>query len=211
MPSGEPFIVTAPLGRGRTVLVATDGSLSSVDPTTGEPWTAWPTWPSYLPLIREVLAFATGGQHKQWQQLVGSPLRGTISGPLPLGSNEAELQISRPDGRTVAVSLQSSPAGWEWSYLDTDVSGVYSLRRLAQGQIQQFAVNPDTVESDLTQVDPTQLPQVLTVRGTWHDGANVRTATAMTQSAWSQSILWVVVALLFAELFMAWQFGRGAV
>ena len=57
------LLLHRPLGRGRTVLIATDGSLSSVDAASGEPWTTWPTWPSFLPLVRELLAYAMSGQH----------------------------------------------------------------------------------------------------------------------------------------------------
>ena len=146
------------VGRGRTVLVATDGSLSSVDPASGEAWTTWPTWPSFLPLVRELLAYASGGQQTQWQQLVGAPLSGSIgeSASPPAGSDE--LQMVRPDGRAASVSLRSTPAGPEWSYTDTDVSGIYTLRGLPQGRTQQFAVNVDTAEGDLAKIDPQQLP-----------------------------------------------------
>ncbi len=69
--SGNPFIVAAPLGRGRTIVVATDASLSSIDPTSGEPWTNWPTWPSFLPMIRELLAYAASSAQSQGEPLVG--------------------------------------------------------------------------------------------------------------------------------------------
>ncbi len=211
MPSGDPFIVTAPLGRGRTVLVATDGSLSSVDPTSGESWTAWPTWPSFLPLVRELLSYATGGQPTKWQQLVGTPLSGSIGDTESPPASSGELEIARPDGRVASVTTQSTPTGAEWNYTDTDVSGVYSLRGLPQGHTQQFAVNIDTAEGDLTKVDPQQLPPELKVRNTWQDAAGGGGVQSLSQAGWNESILWGVLALLFAESFMAWQFGRGAI
>jgi hypothetical protein len=210
LPGGDPFIVTMPLGRGRMVLVATDGSLSSVDPTSGEAWTTWPTWPSFLPLVRELLTYASGGQQTRWQQLVGAPLSGLISDPTVPSALSGELQMVRPDGRTASVAIQSTPTGSEWNYTDTDVSGVYTLRDLPQGRTQQFAVNVDTAEGDLAKVDPQQLPPAIKVRSTWQGEANSGTAEATTQSTWNTNILWSVFALLFAESFMAWQFGRGA-
>jgi hypothetical protein len=207
---GDPFIVTAPLGLGRTVLVATDGSLSSVDPTSGEAWTTWPTWPSFLPLIRELLAYASGGQQARWQQLVGVPLNGTIGETPSSPVRRSELQIVRPDGRVAPVSIQSTPAGSEWSYTDTDVSGIYTLRGLPQGRTQQFAVNVDTAEGDLAKIDPQQLPHEVKLRSTWLGEASGSVADATTQSEWNTSILWGALALLFVESFMAWQFGRGA-
>ena len=105
----------------------------------------------------------------------------------------------------------STTAGWDWSYTDTDVSGVYSLRGLPQGRTQKFAVNVDAAEGDLAKIDPQQLPPEMKVRSTWQDveGAHAA-ASVVSQSAWKESFLWVALALLFAESFMAWQFGRGA-
>jgi hypothetical protein len=189
--------------------VATDGSLSSVDPASGEPWTTWPTWPSFLPVVRELLAYAMGGQQAQWQQLVGSPLSGSIgAGSSPAG-RDSDLHMVRPGGRIAPISLRSTAVGWEWNFTDTGSSGVYTLRGLPHGATQAFAVNVDTAESDLVRVDPQQLPKVVEVRRTWQGGETGLGATP--ESAWNQPILWGALALLFAESFMAWQFARGAV
>jgi hypothetical protein len=209
LPGGDPFIVTAPLGRGRTVLIATDGSLASVD-ASGEPWTTWPTWPSFLPIVRELLSYAMSGQHDRWQQLIGIPLTGTITDSANNGQTGGELQMERPDGRITAVALQPARAGWEWQYTDTNVNGVYTLRGLPHGRIRKFAVNVDAAEGDLARVDVEHLPRELKVRSTWRDDATSNVAAnIVSQSAWNQSLLWLVLALLFIESFMAWQFGRG--
>jgi hypothetical protein len=209
MSSGDPFIVTAPLGHGRTVLVATAGSLASVD-AGGEPWTNWPTWPSFLPIIRELLAFAAGGRHNQFEQPVGTRLGGTLPATPPSERNPNALQIVRPDGRTDPVSLHSSAAVWEWSYDATEISGIYSLRGLPPGELQQFAVNVDTRESDLAKAEPQQLPPQLTVRDAWLQRASDGVRTHLSSASWDRSLLWIALALLFVESFMAWQFGRGA-
>ncbi len=211
MPNGDPFIVAARLGRGRTVLVATDGSLTSVDPTTGEPWTHWPTWPSFLPIVRELLAFATQGQQQQWQQLVGSPLvsRGVAAPGVFSDSTPTALRILRPDGRTEPVSVQTSPTGLEWSYSTIDLSGIYSLVGLPQIEAPRFAVNVDTTESDLAKIDPQQLPAQLVVRDNWQRPADSVAGARLSHAAWNQSLLWLAFVLLFVEAFLAWLFGRG--
>jgi Aerotolerance regulator N-terminal/von Willebrand factor type A domain/CARDB len=211
LPGGDPFIVTAPLGRGRTVLIATDGSLSSIDPTSGEPWTTWPTWPSFLPLVRELLAYATGGQQTKWQQLVGQPLSGAIGKPPSQSTGSGELKITRPDGRAASISTRSSPVGSEWTYTETDISGIYTLHGLPEGRTQQFAVNVDTAEGDLAKINPQQLPPEIKVQSTWQEDASGGSVASTHQSAWNINILWSALALLFAESFMAWQFGRGAI
>jgi hypothetical protein len=208
MQNGDPLIVTAPLGLGRTVLVATDGSLSSADAETGEPWTNWPTWPSFLPIIRELLAYATSGRQQEWQQLVGTPLasRGVLA---PASAVNSTLKIERPDKRTDAVSLHSTPSGTEWSYADTDLSGLYTLHGLPDDKSRTFALNVDTRESDLAQVDPQQLPSELHLLGAAADASPTSSAPGISRAGWNESLLWAALALIFAESFLAWQFGRG--
>jgi hypothetical protein len=214
---GDPFIIAAPLGRGRTVLVCTDGSLSSVDPASGEPWTQWPTWPSFLPVVRELLAYATGGEQQQWQQLVGTPLtsrvnsssaaRNIVSGKLNAGS----LQIVRPDGRTEPVAILPLASGWDWGYNRTDVSGIYTLRGLQESEPLRLAVNVDAREGNVATADADELPSELEVRHTGSGSNKAAAGAGINRAAWNQSILWAAFALLFVESFMAWRFGRGVV
>jgi hypothetical protein len=208
VPGGDPLIVAAPLGRGRTIIVATDGSLTSVDPTTGEPWTTWPTWPSFLPIVRELLACATSGQNNQWQQPVGAPLSGTLAAPSS-DANGTSLQIIRPDGRTDSLSLRSTSDGWQWTYDKTDVSGIYTLRGAPADASTQFAVNIDTAEGDLAKADAESLPPELLVRERWQTSDRTAVAGLALRSSWNLSLLWAAFALLFVESFLAWLFGRG--
>jgi hypothetical protein len=170
---GDPFIVTAPLGRGRVVLVATDCSLASVDEVTGEPWTAWPTWPSFLPLVREMMAYAVGGERSGRQQAVGTALGGSRATSI--------LRVTRPDGRTDFLQVSDAMAGGEWNYADTDVSGIYSVRGDAAGEPRAFAVNVDTAESDLARIELGDLPEGLLVRSTPTDAADVGTRQIVTR------------------------------
>jgi von Willebrand factor type A domain/CARDB len=210
MKNGDPFIVTTSSGRGRVVMIATDGSLSSVDLNSGEPWTTWPTWPSFLPIVRELLAYATGGQHDRLHQLVGTPLKGTVADASTGSTGVSNLQMVRPDGRTVPVALESTSTGFEWTYADTNVSGIYSLRGLPKDEPQQFAVNVDTSESDLAKVDSAKLPKELEIRSTWQSETHAEGVASVSQASLNAPLLWTVLALLFVESFMAWQFGRGA-
>lgn len=208
LPGGDPLIVAASLGRGRTVVVATDGSLTSVDPETGEPWTTWPTWPSFLPVVRELLAYASGGRHEQMQQPVGT----TINGTLPASSsnaNDTKLQIVRPNGRTDPLNVRSTPEGWQWSYDKTDVSGIYTLRGAPADAKQQFATNVDTSESNLAKADTASLPSQLLIRDTWQQADRTSVAGLSPRSNWNLPLLWVALMLVFLESFLAWQFGRG--
>ena len=63
--NGDPLVVEEPIHRGRVVLVAT-----SAEPS----WTAMPLWPSFVPLVQEIVAWCAGGQLQQRNLLVGEPL-----------------------------------------------------------------------------------------------------------------------------------------
>lgn len=214
--AGNPFIVTAPLGRGRTILIATDGALSSVDHVSGEPWTSWPTWPSFLPIVRELLSYAASGGQQAWQQRVGTPLTGTVAAAAnSTNANDnllsTSLNLTRPDNRPAALSIERTPTGVEWSYSNTDISGLYTLRASQQGEPSYFAVNVDTTESDLTPINADQLPPELrTIDQMQHDRTG-SSAPAIARSRWNESLLWPAFALLLVESFLAWRFGRGAI
>jgi hypothetical protein len=203
---GDPFIVAAPLGKGRTVLVATDGSLSSVDSVTGEPWTIWPTWPSFLPIVRELLAYAVSGTQQDWQQPVGTPIlaRG-------VSTLKTAVNVNRPDVRKAPASMQTVHGEPQWFYRDTELGGIYSIAGESQSVTQQFARNVDTRESDLARIDPSELPPEFVVRNTSPTAADGAPQTLVTQAGWSGQLLWLAFTLLFIESFLAWRFGRGAV
>ncbi|HEX2474186.1 MAG TPA: hypothetical protein VHK01_05545, partial [Lacipirellulaceae bacterium] len=203
---GDPFIVAAPLGKGRTVLVATEGSLSSVDPSTGEPWTIWPTWPSFLPIVRELLAYAVSGTQQDWQQPVGTPIVARGS-----SASETEVRILRPDGQTAPAALQTMQGEQEWFYRGTEVAGIYSLAGKSQDVSQQFARNVDIRESDLSRIDSGELPREFVVRNISSTDADGAPHLLVAYAAWSGRLLWLAFALLFLESLLAWRFGRGTV
>jgi hypothetical protein len=204
LPNGDPFIVTAPLGRGRISVVATDASLSSIDPATKEPWTAWPTWPSFLPLVRELLAYAMSGGQGLQQQPVGAPIVGRSS----TSTGKDTLRIQRPDGTTAEISIQSSSNGDEWSYSDTNVNGSYKVVGAAKDD-ELFAVNVDTAESDLAKIDAAELPSEITVERTWQRSNSIGVADRFGRATWNGTLLLVAIAALFVESILAWRFGRG--
>jgi hypothetical protein len=81
---------------------------------------------------------------------------------------------------------------------------------LPQDEVQQFAVNVDTAESDLAKADPRQLPPELPVLDTWQQQREDSIDAQLSQARWDQSLLWAALAMLFVESFLAWHFGRGA-
>jgi hypothetical protein len=211
---GDPFIVAAPLGDGRSILVATDGSLSSVDSATNEPWTIWPTWPSFLPIVRELVSYAVSGKHQAWQQPVGTPLAGRVARSADVASSVdpgTTLRIHRPDGTTAPVALDSTQGELQWRFSETQLAGIYALSGPAQDFLHQFALNIDSRESDLTRLDTRQLPQEFVVYNSSPSGRDHLATPHSAHASWSGRLLWLALLLLFIESLVAWRFGGGGV
>jgi len=194
---GDPAIVEQPVGRGRVLLVATDGSLSSVDP-------AWPAWPSYLPMVQEMLAVAVAGQETQHNLRVGQ----SITEPIEPAVAKAPLAMALPDGRREELRATTDADGARWSLADTSTSGVYTLEPgSASARESKFAVNVDTMESNLARIDPADLPKGFTMNRA-ADLEEVDQDLAAHRGSLSKMLLYAALGLLFAETCLAWRFGN---
>jgi hypothetical protein len=100
---GDAAIVETPHERGRVILVATDGSLSSIDTATGSPWSTMIAWPSFLPLVQEIQALAVGSQRDQYNVLVGESFG--LSIPPAMSGSSIDVLTPGPDGRKLPVAV----------------------------------------------------------------------------------------------------------
>jgi hypothetical protein len=143
---GDPLIVTAPAGRGVSILLAT----SAAD----RDWTLLPVWPSFVPLVQETLVAAMKGQSDDHNLLVGQ----TITGTLPAIAADATVTVTTPEGSERTTKAVSTADVTRWSFADTQRSGVYGASWQSPGdQDARYADNVDTAESDLARVDETTL------------------------------------------------------
>ena len=203
--NGDPFIVTAPVYRGRVVLVATAASLDSVDASTGEPWTAMPAWPSFLPLVREMFHYSSAAFRREAGGLVGDVITDLIA-----ARTDGQLEVRRPDQRSTTLDAEATPDGNRWSYASADVAGIYEIVPTDSDRpLEKFAINLDRRESDLTRADVSSLPPELNVRTVAAESSAV-VAELGTDSRLHRILLTAVLALLLMETLLAWRFGRGA-
>ncbi len=201
---GDPAIVEETRHRGRSILVATDGSLSSLDPVTKTPWTAWPTWPSFLPLVQEMLAEAVAGQQSEHNVLVGQPL-GNVVEPSEV---RAPLTLTTPDGRREELRATTDQDGTRWLFGDTLTSGIYTVEIGSPVNRQEiYAVNVDTAESNLARVDPQELPRGFTMNRQ-NDLDEPDSGVVGRRGGLHKMLLYGVLGLLFFETFLAWRFGN---
>ena len=201
---GDPAIVTETIERGRVILAATDGSLSSVDAVHRTPWNAWPAWPSFLPMVQEILAAAVAGQQGQRNVQVGQPLGELVDA----NSATAALVLTTPDKRREELRTTTDQDGVRWSFGDTMLSGIYAVEYGSpRPHDEDYAVNVDTAESNLARIDPEELPKGFVMHS--QSGIDEPTnAEVGRRSDLHRMLLYGVLGLLFTETLLAWRFGN---
>jgi hypothetical protein len=226
LPSGDPLIVTEDIHRGRVVLVATSAGDTL--------WSPLPLWPSFVPLVQEILSFCISGQQQQQNVLVGRPL----GAPLPSGATEVALvrQSFDPDKEPIPVRTVLDADRTAWTCSDTSQSGLYTAGFAAEAdrarqpdrgeaddagaaddRTQKFAVHIDTVESNLTQLSPERLADAVwkgvpfEYQTTWQTLDEQAVGVAAGADVYLQVyLLYAVMGLLLLETLLAWRFGHHA-
>ena len=203
MHDSDPLVVEQPIRRGRVVLVATSADTS---------WTAMPVWPSYVPLLQEMLAWCVGGRNRQQNVAVGEPLEGSA----PTAAAESHVRLQRPDGQSRQITLHAEGDYGVWTYDDTLRSGIYTATLGSPAYTQRFAVNVDTRQSDLAALGEEDLrsevwPNIPFLYRTSRQGVEAARAGSMAGGAPLHiGLLYAVFGLLFVETFLAWRFGHHA-
>src|SRR5690606_29838388 len=122
---GAPAIVEQPFGKGQVILVATDGSLSSVDPVSKTPWTTMAAWPSFVPLVQEMLALTAGTALAAQNGLVGE----TLDDEVRWVATRQSLTMKLPTGREEPIRISTDEQGSRWAFSDTYYSGPYQVEQ----------------------------------------------------------------------------------
>ena len=205
--NGDPAIVEERIARGRSILLATAVSPESVDRSSRPPmpWTALASWPSFPPLVHEMLALAARGAADQRNRLVGESLAGSVPGAASVPS----LTIEAPDGQRDRVPFETDGEYRSWRYDRTIWSGIYTAEFGPRRDDRQlFAVNVATRESDLERLDPELLPSQFR-----RDFRLDQAATSAAVAKPTQYFRWFLAAvfvLLLAETYLAWHFGTAS-
>jgi hypothetical protein len=200
--SGDAAIVETQVGRGRCIVVAVPASAEPVDRSAEEPapWTALPMWPSFPPLVHEMLKQAIAGRDEGRNLLVGDSLTGTI----PAASAQETVVLSGPGGINERLSARPENAERAWQFGPAIFAGIYSAKTGAVSR--RYAVNVNSNEGDLIRTDPASLPAEL--RREPIDSASRGEPIANRDSPIFRYVLMAVLLLLVFEPAMAWHYGR---
>jgi hypothetical protein len=196
--NGDPALVEFSWGRGRTYLFP-----SSATPGGSPAWSEFSTWPSFPPVIQEMLALAIQSSDESRDLHVGDPLEGVSRET----SGDASVTITLPDGSQERVRLVRHDAAEHWTFHGTYWSGIYTatMEGVAEWQ-QRFAVTTDPAESELDRSDPGRLPEQFIRDQEWSEPDETDSAVERPVS-YARWLLATLLVTLLAESFCAWRFG----
>lgn len=199
--NGDPAVVEQSIGRGRSTVVATSADTS---------WTSMPVWPSYLPIVQNLLKYSLGSSREERNVEVGH----AIGSSRRAGVANAEIVLQTPSGDQTTVRLEPEGGINRWQYAGTRRSGFYVAEPGPSGARRElYAVNVNTRESDLTKLSAEQLRQdvwpgvPLVHQTTWQDFSEHPSAEVSRRATLHRMLLYTALGLLFLETLLAWRFG----
>ena len=202
--SGDPAIVERPFGRGHSLLVTT-----SVD----ERWGTWPLWPSFLPLVHEIVQYSVAGRWGERQRQVGEAL----SEIFPVTAADVDAAIVRPDGQTQTARVAREESFSRFTFENTSTAGIYEVtfaHPVSRSEL--FAVNVDPRESQLAKFGHDELSEELLTglefsyltSSPGEESAPEDSSTA-EHGGLARWILYGILYLMFVEQMLAWDFHKG--
>jgi hypothetical protein len=202
--SGDPAIVERSFGRGHSLLVTT-----SVD----ERWGTWPLWPSFLPLIHELVQYSVSGRWGDRQRLVGE----VLSEIFPVTAADVDVAIIRPDGQTQPARVVREETSGRFTFETTGESGIYEVTFAHPvSRSEFFAVNVDPRESNLAKFGHDELSEELltglefSYLTNWPGEESApEDSSSAEHGGLARWILYVILYLMFVEQMLASDFHKG--
>ena len=218
--AGATAVSPVPANRGRVLLYTS---------TVNTDWTDWPRQGTFVWLMQELLGHAASGRLRERSLSVGDTLEEFLPGASEAEGKEVTLRT--PDGRTERLRTRANNDVIVWRWSDSDVSGVYWATIGDNPVGRAFAVNfpastPDmqssesnlarTTKEELNKIYPEwEIQVVRDPSEAVHDGRPLvpgdgrgGAAPAEHGSHIARWLLLVALALLAAEVVLAWYFGH---
>lgn len=201
--SGDPAIIEAAAGRGRCILVTTAFDRN---------WGTWVVWPSFPPMMHELVYFAASADARRRNLEVGD----LITERVAARAAALTADVVGPDGMARPVPLDDEAGTSRLMYEGTGAPGVYTVRfQPPPSRELLFAVNVDPRESDLAKMSESELHVDwlagidFAYRTNWTDRPRDAETAVGARSSVSRLLLWTALLLLYVEQAMAWRFWWG--
>jgi hypothetical protein len=202
---GKPLIVRHRIGDGwiASVLSAPQDGLGGGQGSSPV-WNAMASWPSFLPLMQQLVQTVLNTGVERKNVLAGEPLQGNVNDLV----ERARVTIIRPDRSENQISTEALDAGGSlaWIYGSTETRGIYRVQAAGVRE-QLFAVNINPIESSLDSLTPGQLPQADATKQSL-DNMVVAPTPLEHDDQLARILLAALLALLVAESLLAWAMGR---
>ncbi|MFT5412663.1 MAG: hypothetical protein ACI9NC_005413 [Verrucomicrobiales bacterium] len=196
--TGEPFLVERSFGEGRVILSAAPANAD---------WSNFPTQPVYLPVMQRLVTYLAASVEPPRNVSAESRLVAF----LPESMAGKNVTVTKPAGGEEAVEVKLEGARGVVEYADTSAPGIYKMVD-ADGGTQYFAVNLDRRESDIRTLDDDQIKSLAidmeaNLVTNWEEYQSLDKIRRTGIEFW-KPLLYVVLALVFGELFYQQWLGR---
>ena len=196
---GDPLMVECQRGAGRVVQVAT---------ACDADWSNLPLRPFYLPLVQQLVLHLASTWDPPRNVELGQAIVATVE---TMAEAPLTFTCTDPAGRSHAVASELREGRAMVRYEGEELPGIYQLTSNTVGPL-HFVVSAPRSESQLTTLSDAQTRELADQLG----GAVIRSADEYVhldalrrhgRPVW-KPLLWCVVALLLAELFVARRVSR---
>jgi hypothetical protein len=201
--TGDPAIIVQQVGAGKAILITT---------TVDKNWGNLAIWPSFLPLLQELVIYAVSNNRSDQGLLAGEPWTRTLQ----TRGADVTAQVRRPDGVVDPLTASSGANLADFHYDHTERAGIYDAEfGPPVSRKEKFAINVDAAESNLTRIAKDELERELLAGVEFRyltDWTRLERQTDGTRSENSEAtliLLHVVLYLIFVEQLLAWNFLNG--
>jgi len=197
----NPFMAGRKYGHGYVLLFSVSADRS---------WTDFPLSPFYLPIIHQIVEFGAGvGSHPQY---VWCSDNIPLSQCLPEATYNTVLEA--PDGTRLPVSSTLMGLQTVLSIENLNQAGIYRMTPPNGGEpVPALAVNMQRTESNLTPLDPAEIPDKLAVENVQVARDQEELLAQLMESrvgiTFGEHLLWVVLILAILEFLLANRLSKG--
>lgn len=218
--SGGPLLITGQAGSGSVVVWTSSASSLSIDklaqPATS--WSAFSSWPSFLPLAQEMLGYCVAPVASPRQFVTGERLHGILRPENQLaasmaGQGSGVFELLDSDGKQEQIVMDRLEMGYAWEAKPRLRAEIGRLMRTHDDAlVQQLAINATRKESALQVLDREQLPSGFRLDSPAAGGdMSVVLPQSPRSETWFRAALFAAFGLLLGEvLLLRWKRPRSS-